>query len=327
MHLYAEIIGKPEALAPIVGPAVVYSPVLASCGIGRELGNGATVVVPGAPGEPLLVSLHANGTDGWFQVDRAGTGLDPATQAFVRLSNDPRMSARSLAKDMRRAMEHLGMAPEPAILDLLFSAPAPPLTRLSVALRAGRVLSGGRGEPVTRYLSGTPSPEHDPLPDRSAVGVLRILIESGRLNWIFNGLSTSVRDHAEEWLAQAQALAAEDEGRDLALVFALVELLSNLVQLPHKSILPPLSAHEDGVAMALRAALGAEGGDDANAQLSSMFRFLGGKYVDSAAHVYEVDNPPPPADPKGRWKWFCAQALRGRDMADELWGRIIDPPQ
>lgn len=326
MRLGVSLVGDPDDISVVKGPAVVHSPVLASCGIGRELGAGAVVVVRGAPGAPLMMSLHPNGTDGWFLVDRTSQGHHLATQAFVRLSNDPRVHARKLAKDLRRAMEDLGMAPDTAVLDLLFGAPAPPLTRLSLALRAGRALSGGRGSPVTRYLSGLGS-DRDPLPPSVDPDALAAMLEGDDLQWVVDALSPSVRDRAEEWSEAARTLAREDGGRDLALVYGLAEITSHLVQLPPHSILPPLAAHEDGVATGLKAALTADGDEDANAQLRTMFVFLGGKYVREAEHVYAVDADPPPQGAIERWRWFSGQAVRGRDRADELWPLILDPPQ
>src|SRR5690606_30197650 len=110
--------------------------------------SGATVVVPGPPHKPLMVTVHPHGESGWFFVDRSGQGAHPATQAFVRLSRDPRPLARELGKDIRRAMEALGLSTDPAVLDVLFGADVPPLTRLAVGLRTGRAMAGGRGEPI-----------------------------------------------------------------------------------------------------------------------------------------------------------------------------------
>lgn len=325
MRLTASLVGDPDDIVAVKGPAVVFSPVLASCGIGRDLGSGGTVVVPGPPASPLLVSFHDNGRDGWFRVDREGTGQHPGTQAFVRLSRDPRVPARKVGKELRRAMESLGMLPEPAVLDVLFGAPVPPLTRLSLALRAGRAMSGLRGEPVTRFLAG--SIDHDPLPMTYEKESFEQQIEANGLEWILDGLATTLRDRIEDWADAFRQLSREDGGRDLPLLYALAEIASNLVQLPKASILPPLAAHEDGVAMALKAALTSDGDEDASAQLRSMFQFLGGKYVTEAEHVFEVDASKPPKDPAERWRWFCDQAVKGRDRAEELWPRIIDPPQ
>jgi hypothetical protein len=321
LPLRVAVVGDPTDVATVTGPAVLYAPVLASCGIGREHGHGALVVVPGPPGARILASATPHGEDGWFEIDRSGQGAHPATQAFVRLSADPRVEARKLGKDVRRAMEALGMTPDPAVLDILFGAHVAPLTRLSIALRAGRAMSGGRGEPITRFLSGRVA-ERDPLPAEPRD------LAADETAWILDGLSTSVRDRAEEWAETAARLAATDGGRDRALFYRLAELASHLVQLPAQSILPPLGAAEDSVAVGLRAAMSAEGDGDANEQLVQMFQFLGGKYVDHDPHAYDViaEPPPPPTDTIGRWQWFSRQARVGRKQAEALWPVIVDPP-
>ena len=78
--------------------------------------------------------------------------------------------------------------------------------------------------------------------------------------------------------------------------------------------------------MALKAGLSSDGDEDASAQLRSMFQFLGGKYVKEADHVFEVEAARPRPDPAERWRWFCDEATKGRDTADDLWPRIIDTP-
>ena len=153
--LSVSVVGDPDDIVAIPGPAVCYAPVLASCGVGREDGSGATVVVPGPPGAPVMVTVHPHGVSGWFYVDRSGNGHHPATQAYVRLTRDPRPGARELARSLRKALDVLGCSTDPAVLDVLFGPDVPPLTRLAVALRAGRAMTGGRGEPITRYTSGT----------------------------------------------------------------------------------------------------------------------------------------------------------------------------
>ncbi len=326
LHLFVRLVGDPSDIAVLHGPAVLFSPVLASCGIGRDLGSGATVVVPGPPDEALNLSLSANGVDGWFRVDRNGRGAHPATQAYVRLSRDARVPARKLAKDLRRLMEVLGMSTDPAILDVLFGAPTPPLTRLSVALRAGRALSGGRGEPITRFLSGAGNTQTPVSPDFEPEAFFSDLRE-GKLRWLLDGLGPALRDAGEEWFEAATQLAIEDSGRDLALLHAMAEILSHLSHLPSHSILPPLSASDDAVAMAFKVGLSAVGDENPSAQLRQMFQFLGGKYEATATYAYEAPQVPPPAGAVDRWRWFCDQAEQGRKWADELWPIIIDPPQ
>jgi hypothetical protein len=326
-RLDVAVIGDPDDTLSVPGPAVCYAPVLASCGVGRKHGSGATVVVSGPPGQPVLVTVQPHGEGGWFEVDRTGAGSHPATQAFVRLSRDPRVEARHLGKEIRRGMESLGMSTDPAVLDVMFSANVPPLTRLAVALRAGRAMSGNRGQPITRFLGPGAPADGDPLADSYSQPHLEDLLRYGGLEWILDRMSVSVRDKAETWIDQARTLAGDDGGRDLALLYHLAEVASHLVQLPSHSILPPLGAAEDSVAVGLGSALRAEGDGDANIELSRMFRFLGGKFVPSAEHSHFVAWADPPRDLVKRWEWFCSQVRKGRKRADALWPNIIDPPQ
>jgi len=324
-HLKVAIVGDPSEIIPIPGPAVLYAPVLASCGVGRQDGYGATVVVPGPPDQPILCTVQPHGVGGWFSVDRRGRGAHPATQAFVRLSLDPRPDARKLGRSVRQAMTVLGMSTDPAVLDVMFGAPAHPLLRLAIALRAGRAMSGGRGEPITRFLSGGIDEAQDPISSENPKGIAE-LIEAGKLQWALDRLSHSVHDDAEAWCTDALALSKEDDGRDLELLHGLCELATHLVQLPQHSILPPLGAAEDSVAVGLKVALTAHGDGDANQQLSQVFRFLGGEYVPAAKHSLFVCDEPPPEDTISRWKWFCGQVRIGRKVSDKLWPEIIDPP-
>jgi len=323
-RMSVSVVGDPDDIVPIPGPAVCYAPVLASCGVGREAGSGATVVVPGPPGRPVMVTVHPHGVSGWFFVDRSGNGHHPATQAYVRLSRDPRPKARELGREVRKALEALGMSTDPAVLDVLFGCDVAPLTRLAVALRAGRALSGGRGQPITRFTTGNPA--QDPIGQEFYDEARARLEDPGGLRSILDGLSTAIRDRAETFVGLARELAAEDGGRDLVMVHSLAELASHLVLLPPNSILPPLGAAEDSVATGLRSALAAEGDGDASRQLVSVFRFLGGRFVADATHAYEVCDAPVPSQHIARWQWFCAQVRQGRKRADALWPQIVDPP-
>lgn len=317
------IVGDPDDITLVPGPAVVHAPVLASCGVGRKDGMGGTVIVSGPPTEPLLVCVQNHGEDGWFEVDRGHTGCHPATRAYVRLTQDARVDARHLAKDLRRSLAGLGMSLEPAVLDVLFGAPVPPLTRISLALRAGRHLSGSRGQPLTRFLVPDDQ-DHDPLPDSFDRDRAAALLRDGELDWVVNRLSLTVRDRIEDWLALARRLADEDGGRDLELVHALAVLASYLVQLPAQSILPPLDAAMDGVALSIGKGLQVGGDGNASFQLGQVFRFLGGRYVEEADHAYDVDVHDPPDDRIGRWQWFCRAARIGQRRADEIWSDLWD---
>jgi hypothetical protein len=326
--LRVSIVGDGDDLQRIPGPAVVYAPVLASCGVGREHGSGATVILPGPPGAAIRVSLTPHGVDGWFLVDRSGEGVHPATQAFVRLSRDPRPEARRLGRDLRRMMEVLGLSADTAVFDVLFGAPVPPLLRVAVALRAGRAISGGRGDPITRFLAGNPDLAGEVVPPGVDPHTFAARYHHGDWRWVLDGLSIAVRDRVEDWVQTALWLARDDGGRDLPLVAALAELASHLVLLPAPSILPPLGAGEDSVAVGLRSALQAEGVGDANAELSQTWRFLGGKFVDQADHALFVckgTKPDDPTDVVGLWQWFSSEVRHARKRADELWEQIFHP--
>lgn len=325
LPLLVEVVGDPDDLASVPGPAVVYAPVLASCGVGREEGSGATVVVPGPPGSTVLASVVPHGASGWFPVDRTGKGAHPATRAYARMSRDARATVRDLTRTLRRAMSALGMSTDPAVLDVLFGAHVPTLTRLSVALRMGRALSGGRGQPVTRYLGASPAEYRDPLPAAFDPETFRAGLAEGAYGWILDALSPAVRDQVEDFADGLAAVAQDDEGA-LHLLYALTEITSHLVHLPGHSILPPLGAAEDSVAVGLKAALAARGDGDAALQLARVYRFLGGRYVDDGGpHVLDICSEPPPADLTERWRWFAAQSRQGRKEADALWPDLVDP--
>lgn len=328
LPLQVAVVGDESDAVAIPGPAVCYAPVLASCAVGREHGYGATVVIPGPPGHPVLVTVQPHGEGGWFLVDRTGKGAHAATRAAVALSNDGRAPARELGRLLRAATSSLGMGTDPAVLDVLFSAEVPVLTRLAVALRSGRAMSGGRGEPVTRFLGGIET-DRDPLPGApkgSSGADLVSQIDPEALQWVVDGLSTSIRDQAAAALQSAHNL--QSEMPELAtLTYRLAEIASHLVQLPEHSMLPPLGAAEDSVAVGLKVALTAEGDGDANRELRQTFRFLGGRYIDDAAHALAVTDtpPPPPGDRMARWSWFATEVRRGRKQADALWPEILDP--
>ncbi len=327
--LTVSIVGDPTDLRSISGPAVMYAPVLASCGVGRDLGSGAIVVIPGPRGERLYATATPHGVGGWFEVDRTGEGAHPGTQAFVRLSRDPRPKARQLAKDLRRLLVALGVTPDPAIFDVLFGAPLPPLLRLAIALRAGRSMAGGRGTSITRFLSGSIENTGDTLPEDLPIEELVRLFEAGELRWLLDRLSTALRDRFEDWLELALELSKEDDGRDLELLRSLIIVASNLCQLPVHSILPPLGAAEDSLAVGLQSAMLADGEGDPNAQLRQVYSFLGGRFVSEDDAMLVHDAPPPAADSGhiAHLEWFCGEVRIGRKRADALWEKIFNPVQ
>jgi hypothetical protein len=301
-----EIVGDPEDIGVVQGPAILHSAPLASCGVGREYGSGALVVVPGPAREPLAVSLTADGRSDWFLVDRAGEGVHPATRAFTELCKDPRPQAQHHVQTFLRAMETLGIASEPAVLDVLFGAPAPPLTRIALGLRAGRALSGARGAPITAFL-------HGELSEDEGVSLACTLAR----------LSPPVR---EEAAAFARA-AAELCGPDGPWVTALSELAAHLALIPAHGMLPLLTPSADAVAFGLGRALAAtQGSCQAQTGLLDTYRFLGGRFTTTASWPIELPSDLPPPDRLGRLAWFCTHVSIAAEMADRLWRNLVDPP-
>ena len=325
--LKVDIAGDPDAITPVFGPAVVHAPVLASCGVGRRLGHGGTVVIPGPDDAPLQVSLQTGGDSGWFEIHRAGPGIHPASQAFYRMSRDPRVEVKKLAKQVRVLFESLGVAPHTGLLDILFSAPVPTLTRIAIALRAGRSEHAGTSQPVTQFLSGTCSTAFDitsPSEPENA-GAEHLLSQTAAGNGL-DGLHDDAIASLMQWAKLNLQVAKDDGFRDGAFVEHMAELVTQLRQLPAHSILPPLDSTLDGVALGIPKALRAVGHEDANQSLRQMFTFLGGRYVESARQTFSVHEVDAPEAPQKRWQWFCQAALIGRDRADELWPLITDPP-
>ena len=327
--LQVEILGDPLTITPVPGPALVHAPVLASCGIGRELGSGALVIVPGPAREPLAVSISEDGTGEWFWVDRAGDGAHPASRAFVELCRSPVPACRALGRSLCDALAALGCPAEPALIDLLCAAPAPPLIRLSLALRAGQAMRTGPRVSVTRFLAPQSGELPDPLDTGSSNGrvtpdVLAAARTDGRLLALVDRAHLRVRDRLVDWLTAMDE--TDPDGRYAPLVCGLVEVLGHLAGLPDNSMLPPLSPAADAVAVGLGAALGASGEDsDANLSLSRMYRFLGGRFSEEARYPVDLPFPAPPADGLERWQWFCRATRMAADTADALWRRIVDP--
>jgi hypothetical protein len=300
--------------------------VLSSCGVGRVLGQGGLVVVPGRPTESVLMCLQSDGFGEWFSVDSSGTGCHPATQAFVRLVRDQRPTARHASALLRRLFRWLGVPAEPALLDLLFTAPAPALTRISLALRAGQAMTGEKGGILTQSMRSG-GVECDLIQQSRPAGqaVLNAWVE-GELEGVLSCLSVSGRLAVVDWLEAMMALSLGDSQRDLALVGALAELFGNLILLPPGCMMPPTDSAADAVANGLVRVLGARGGEpDASKSLLDIYRFLGGKLVPYATYPYRLNDAPPPEGRADRWKWFVENVMAGSGKVDDLWASVMNP--
>lgn len=328
LPLEVEIVGDPKEITPVLGPALVHSPVLASCGVGRDHGAGALVVVPGPPSDPIAVSTAEHGVGEWFWVDRSGKGHDPATRAFTRLSRSRQPRARELGKLLRQAMGALGIGSEPAVLDMLFGAPDPPLIRTAAALRAGRTMNPSATQPITRFFSMQPEELPEPLVTPVTREVLLAARKDGQLDTILDRFNVRARDELEHWLEGMFEVMAETEDYD-DLITALSELTSHLASMSVFGLVPPLDAHLDAVAVGLGTALGATapGPVDANRLLSELFVYLGGRFTDAARYPVSLEGEPPPDDRLARWSWLCRATRQAADAADSLWKQVVDPPQ
>ncbi len=305
-RIQVQIVGDPDDIGVVTGPALVHSAPVASCGVGRELGNGALVVVPGPAEDPLAISLASDGVGPWFLVDRTGEGSHPATRAWIALRRDRRPEARAHAALLAQGLEAIGCAAEAPVFDLLFGAPINPLDRVSLALRAGRALSGARGQPIQDFLIRDLD---DDVPV-TAAGAL------GRFSPLF------------QRNAAAFITFAGENPEAAPLLDSLSELLVHLSHLPRASILPPLSPASDAVAVGLGRALGAvvsPSGDQAQINLLQTYRFLGGRFTPAAAHAVELRSDPPPADRLGRWQWFSTHVADAAARVDRVWRDLMDP--
>jgi hypothetical protein len=318
-----EIQGDPNTITPVLGPALVHAPVLATCGVGRELGQGALVAVPGPASDPMLMCLAPAGAGEWFQVDASGEGSHPATQAFVALARHPSLVARQAARQFHRLLHALGVPGEPAVLDLLFNAPAPPLTRVALAIRAGQAMTGESGIGITRWLRPTLNPP-DPLPSGLSGVELMALWRAGDLDALIDRLIVRGAMDVNRWLEAIETLAPEMPAL-LDLVAELADLYAFLSLLPAGGMIPPPDAAADSVATGLGRVLGAAGGDvDANRSLCSVFHFLGGHFTASSPYAIALEGPPAPEGRLAIWKWFCQGVQDAADHADLLWRRVID---
>jgi hypothetical protein len=323
--LRVAVVGDREDLARVEGPALVLSPVLSGCGVGRVKNRSSLVMMPGPPLEPLAISLERGGLDGWFTVDRKGTGEHPGTRAFVALCRNQDIQAQNLGRVLRRGLATVGCTPEPALLDLLFGAPGDPLERLAIALRAGRAMTGSTGRPFTSFIHSGIEDLPDPLQAPVCMEVLAEAKANGDVDRLLGRLTDGVRISIQDWMAGME-LVSKGELDDL--LCGLAELGSHLVSLPMAGMLPQLTPAREAVALSLGEAIGSVSGIQcANQAMAEMFEYLGGEFVEMSQYALSVPSDPPPAGRLERWEWLCRAAHCAQEEADRLWRRIIDPVQ
>lgn len=324
-RIEVHIVGDPAEISPVFGPAVVYSPVLASCGVGQRCGKQGLIIFPGPADAPLMVSVDVDGCGPWFRVDRAGRGEHPATAALARLCREASGERRALGQGVCRAMEARGLPVELSLLDLCLNAPLAPLERAALLQRAAAGLLGGAREPALQHalLPGGPLP--DPLPSPLALEDALASIEDGRLEAILARLPTTTRPATRSWLQRAARLA-EADAEVAALLTGALSLLTPLCALPREVALPSAGPAAEAVARGLPTALGAIGeAQAAHEGLLATFRLFGGRFVEDDRPAVDLAGAPPPADPLERWRWFAEQAKSAAVEADRLWRHVVDP--
>lgn len=324
-RLQVSVVGEPGDITPVVGPTVVHSAVLASCGVGQRPGGGAVVVVGGPGPEPLAVTLANDGIGEWFEIDRAGTGLHPATQALVSLVRSPDRATRRLARELLSGLRALGCVPEPSVVDLMMRAPVSPYLRVALGLRAGRSLGGGQDTPLHSFLDGSSTELPEALPSPCSIDDLRAARADGRLDALCARVGGPARAALVNW-ATALVRRADTDPQAAVLVCAVVDVVAPVLGLPSPVVLPTLPPAADRVALHLAAALGTTGPRvDASAALRDTFQFLGGRFVAESRFAVQLSDAPPPEDRLGRWRWLCEQTRHAADKADDLWRRVTDP--
>jgi len=318
--------GDAKDVARVAGPALVYSPVLSGCGVGRVEKSNALVCMAGPSMDPLLVSLGHGGLDEWFRVDRAGGGKHPSTEAVVRLCRHSSADGQNLGRVLRGALDAIGCPAEPALLDMLFGAPVPPLERIALALRAGRTMTGAAGDSFTRFIRSGTDDLPDPLPTPLTIAALGDARESGHIDRLLGRLQPGLDVAVEDWL---HGVAVLDDTEAMGhLVSSIAEVGSHLLCLPMAGMLPRLSPEREAVARGLGPAIGAVAPVGcAMESLMTTYKFLGGQFVDHSPYALNVPGDPPPEGRMERWIWLCRSAYTAKEEAESLWRRLVDPVQ
>ncbi len=318
--------GSPEDAASVPGPALVNSPMLSGCGVGRVRGRNGLVCMPGPAISPLLLSLEPGGLSDWFQVDRAGVGIHPSSTAVVGLCRHADPQGRNLGNVLRRALDAVGCPAEPALLDILFGAPVDPIVRVALALVAGREMTGRNGESFTRFVQSGITDIPDPLPTPLSVSQWVEARESGAIEKLTERLQPGLSGEVMDWLNGLDQLP--NEPSMAGLVCSIAEVGSHLLSLPMAGMLPALSPSAERVARHLGPAIGVSGPEHCGLHaLIQTYVFLGGGFVDYARFAVTIDGDAPPDGREARWQWLCQSAYLAKVGAGDLWRKLVDPLQ
>ena len=188
------------------------------------------------------------------------------------------------------------------------AAPASPISAMRSPAIATSAMTGSPPTLLTRWLVRGELPPS--APEEADGAALLACWRDGTLGPWLERLGLTARHHVETWLSDIEALAADDGGRDLALLPALMEIFAHVALLPAHGMLPPPDATADAIATGLHRVLGATGSErDANRALAQIFRFLGGRFVDEARYPIELPEFPAPEDRPGRWRWFTRAVI------------------
>jgi hypothetical protein len=316
------IVGDPEDVASVQGPALVYSPVLSGCGVGRVAKRNALVCMPGPASEPLALSMEDAGLDEWFEIDRSGAGTHASTRAVISLCRHPEPEGQNLGRVLRNALAAVGCPAETALLDLLFGAPLNPLHRLALSLRVGREMTGQTGDPFTRFVRSGIEDLPDPLPTPLSAEGLREAVNNGHVGRLLRRLQPGIDDEVQDWLEGVERVDALDGFAEL--VRDIAEVGSHLVALPMAGMLPTLPNHQVVVAEYLGRAIGSvQGQQCAMAALIETYEFLGGVFIEHSPFAVAVPGSPPPSGRMERWQWLCQTAHLAIDETEALWDRLV----
>lgn len=316
------IVGDPNDAATVPGPALVYSPVLSGCGVGRVAKRNALVCMPGPASDPLALSMEDAGLDEWFIIDRSGKGSHVSTEAVISLCRHAEPEGQNLGRVLRNALSAVGCPAEPALLDLLFGAPMNPLHRLALSLRVGREMTGAMGDPFTRFVRSGIENLPDPLPTPLSAKALQAAINSGHVARLLDRLQPGIHDEVQDWLEGVEGVGALP-GVD-QLVRDIAEVGSHLVSLPMAGMLPALPHHQEVLAEHLGRALGAVRGQHcAMSALIETYEFLGGVFIEHSPFAVTISGSTPPEGRVERWQWLCQTAHLAMDETESLWGRLV----